>query len=77
VTSLACGRYQQLGTHPQTPPFRFAHLHAVSTRQGEARLSLITNERGGIVDDTVIANAGDHMYENRTTHLETHVRHPR
>lgn len=29
---------------------------------GEAKLSLIMNESGGIVDDTVITNAGDHIY---------------
>jgi aminomethyltransferase len=29
---------------------------------GEAKLSLIMNEKGGIVDDTVIANAGSHIY---------------
>ena len=28
---------------------------------GEAKLSLIMNEAGGIVDDTVITNAGDYM----------------
>ena len=31
-------------------------------KEGEARLSLIMNERGTIVDDTVITNAGDHIY---------------
>jgi len=29
---------------------------------GQGLLSLITNENGGIMDDTVIANAGDHVY---------------
>jgi len=29
---------------------------------GEAKLSLIMNENGGIVDDTVITNAGSHIY---------------
>ena len=29
---------------------------------GEAKLSLIMNENGGIVDDTVICNAGDFIY---------------
>jgi aminomethyltransferase len=31
-------------------------------KEGEARLSLIMNEKGTIVDDTVISNAGDHIY---------------
>lgn len=31
-------------------------------KEGEAKLSLIVNENGGIVDDTVITNAGDHIY---------------
>ena len=31
-------------------------------KEGEAKLSLIMNEAGGIVDDTVIANAGDFIY---------------
>lgn len=31
-------------------------------KEGEARLSLIMNETGGIVDDTVITNAGDFIY---------------
>lgn len=31
-------------------------------KNGEAKLSLIMNEKGGIVDDTVITNAGDHIY---------------
>jgi aminomethyltransferase len=31
-------------------------------REGEGKLSLITNEDGNIVDDTVITNAGDHIY---------------
>lgn len=33
-----------------------------SLKEGEGRLSLITNERGGIIDDTVITNAGDYLY---------------
>lgn len=33
-----------------------------SLKEGEAKLSLIMNEAGGIVDDTVITNAGDHIY---------------
>lgn len=28
----------------------------------ESKLSLVMNENGGIVDDTVITNAGDHIY---------------
>jgi glycine cleavage system aminomethyltransferase T len=28
--------------------------------QGEAKLSLITNANGGILDDTVITNAGNY-----------------
>lgn len=31
-------------------------------KEGEAKLSLIMNEQGTIVDDTVISNAGDHIY---------------
>lgn len=31
-------------------------------KSGEAKLSLIMNEAGGIVDDTVITNAGSYMY---------------
>lgn len=31
-------------------------------KEGEGKLSLIVNENGGIVDDTVITNAGDHIY---------------
>jgi aminomethyltransferase len=30
--------------------------------EGTGCLSLITNENGGILDDTVITNAGDHIY---------------
>lgn len=33
-----------------------------SLKTGEAKLSLIMNEDGHIVDDTVITNAGDHIY---------------
>lgn len=33
-----------------------------SLKEGEAKLSLIMNENGGIVDDTVIANAGKFIY---------------
>lgn len=33
-----------------------------SLKSGEAKLSLIMNEAGGIVDDTVITNAGDHIF---------------
>ena len=29
---------------------------------GSGMLSLVTNEKGGIIDDTVITNAGDHVY---------------
>jgi len=29
---------------------------------GHGCLSLVTNEKGGILDDTVITNAGDHVY---------------
>jgi len=31
-------------------------------KEGEGKLSLITNDGGNIVDDTVITNAGDHIY---------------
>ena len=30
--------------------------------EGQGCLSLITNENGGILDDTVITNAGDYIY---------------
>lgn len=30
--------------------------------EGSGCLSLVTNENGGILDDTVITNAGDHIY---------------
>ncbi len=33
-----------------------------SLKEGEGKLSLIMNDKGGIVDDTVITNAGDHIY---------------
>ena len=33
-----------------------------SLKKGEAKLSLIMNPTGGIVDDTVITNGGDHIY---------------
>ena len=33
-----------------------------SLKPGQTKLSLIMNESGGIVDDTVITNAGDHIY---------------
>ena len=33
-----------------------------SLKTGEAKLSLIMNEAGGIVDDTVITNAGDYIF---------------
>lgn len=29
-------------------------------KEGEARLSLVTNKDGGIIDDTIITNAGDY-----------------
>ena len=31
-------------------------------KSGEGKLSLIMNENGGIVDDTVISHAADHIY---------------
>ena len=31
-------------------------------KEGQGCLSLVTNEKGGILDDTVITNAGDHIY---------------
>lgn len=30
--------------------------------EGHSRLSMLTNENGGIMDDTVISNAGDHIF---------------
>lgn len=30
--------------------------------EGQGCLSLVTNEKGGIIDDTVITNAGDYIY---------------
>lgn len=33
-----------------------------SLKVGEAKLSLIMNEQGTIMDDTVVANAGDYFY---------------
>lgn len=41
-----------------------ADLRALEERN--ATLSLITNENGGIIDDTIITNAGDHMYVRAT-----------
>jgi len=32
-----------------------------SLKVGEAKLTLIMNENGGIVDDSVVANCGDYM----------------
>jgi len=34
----------------------------VSLPVGSATLSLFTNEKGGIIDDTIIANRGDYLY---------------
>jgi aminomethyltransferase len=31
-------------------------------KEGESKLSLITSAEGGIIDDTVLANAGDSVY---------------
>ena len=31
-------------------------------KDGQACLSLLTNEKGGVIDDTVITNAGDYIY---------------
>lgn len=33
-----------------------------SIPNGRASLSLILNEKGGVIDDTVITNLGDHIY---------------
>ena len=33
-----------------------------SLAEGHGCLSLVTNEKGGIIDDTVITNAGDYIY---------------
>lgn len=33
-----------------------------NSRVGQARLSLFTNERGGIIDDTIITTNEDHLY---------------
>ena len=33
-----------------------------SLADGTGTLSVFTNEKGGIIDDTVITNAGDHVY---------------
>ena len=46
---------------------RFAFLERIvcgdikSLPEGSSCLTLITNENGGIKDDSVITNAGDHM----------------
>lgn len=50
-------------------------------KEGHGTLSLITNERGGIKDDTVINNAGDHLYvvcnagcaDKDLAHLKAHL----
>jgi len=50
--------------------------------QGFSRLSVFTNEKGGIIDDTVITNAGDHLYvvvnagcaEKDIAHLNQHMK---
>ena len=31
-------------------------------REGKARYTLLTNEDGGIMDDLIVSNAGDHLY---------------
>jgi len=34
----------------------------VNLKSGQAKLSVYTNEKGGIIDDTMITNAGDYLY---------------
>lgn len=49
--------------------------------ENSATLSLFTNEQGGIIDDAVITNAGDHLYivcnaacaEKDLKHINTHL----
>jgi aminomethyltransferase len=40
---------------------RLVVADVASLTQGQATLSLFTNENGGIIDDTIIANKGDHI----------------
>lgn len=46
---------------PAAPPHRLLRAR-LPLRQGTSTLSVITNEEGGIVDDTVMTNAGDWVY---------------
>jgi len=49
--------------------------------ENNARLSVFTNEKGGIIDDTVITNRGDHIYivvnagcaEKDIAHIKSHL----
>eukprot|EP00755_Sulcionema_specki_P033285 Sspe_Gene.100406::Locus_75106_Transcript_1_1_Confidence_1.000_Length_457::g.100406::m.100406/K00605/gcvT, AMT; aminomethyltransferase len=41
---------------------RMTTIDTEQLSQGTAGLSVITTEEGGIIDDTVIANSGDHHY---------------
>jgi aminomethyltransferase len=40
---------------------RLVVADVASLAQGQATLSLFTNQNGGIIDDTIIANKGDHI----------------
>ena len=50
------------GAHSAPPPLQLVVADVRELKAGEAKLSLITNASGGIIDDTVLTNHGDYIY---------------
>lgn len=52
----------ELRAWPTCLHFHVPCIPAQGLQEGEARLSLLTNFKGGIIDDTVVTNAGETVY---------------
>ena len=57
-----CGRNPAASTTPRAALERWCRGHRRRCRRGRQRYALFTNDAGGILDDLMVANRGDHLF---------------
>ncbi len=75
------GQVRLVGENAAVALERLVPVDVVGLAEGRQRYALFTNERGGILDDLMITNAGDHLFlvvngackEQDLAHLRRHL----
>ncbi len=75
------GQVRLTGENAAAALERLVPVDVVGLAEGRQRYALFTNERGGILDDLMITNAGDHLFlvvngackEQDLAHLQRHL----